>query len=209
MRRRAPLPGNVFLRNLRARPIHEELPVTRFSILATGLLLLVSLGCSQGAMPWRGEDPRERAATYVLATVKAFRTAYTQAVVEQTKKGGIVSKEDWMKDDHAVMLPAQFVKAAGFEIKDFELGLIGLTPLYKANLPKTPAETEALKKFAANPDTKMLTFADGNQFKGLAADFAITQACADCHNAHPQAPRKDFRQGDLMGAIIVRISDAK
>ncbi len=183
--------------------------MTRLSVPTAGLLLLIALGCSQGPMPWRGEDPRERAATYVLATIKAFRTAYTQAVVEQTKKGGIVSKEDWMKDDHAVMLPAQFVKAAGFEIKDFELGLIGLTPLYKANLPKTPAETDALKKFAAAPDTKILTFADGNQFKGLAADFAITQACADCHNAHPQAPRKDFRQGDLMGAIIVRISDAR
>lgn len=103
------------------------------------------------------------------------------------------------------MLPAQFVKAAGAEIKGFDLGLIGLTPIYKANLPKTQAEAEALKKMMANPDVKIVTFADGNQFKGLAADYAIVQACADCHTQHPTSPRKDFRQGDLMGAIVVRL----
>ncbi|MFO0774646.1 MAG: DUF3365 domain-containing protein [Nitrospiraceae bacterium] len=155
------------------------------------------------------DDPRDRAARYVLATAKAFRTAYTQAVVEHVKKSGVLAREEWMKDAHAVMLPAQFIQAAGFEIKDFELSLIGATPLYQANLPKTPAEAEALKEFAAHPDKKILTFADGNQFKGLAADFAIAQDCADCHNAHPQSPRRNFRQGDLMGAIIVRMPDAR
>ena len=93
------------------------------------------------------------------------------------------------------MLNAQFVKAAGVEIPDFELGLIGLTPIYKSNLPKTQAEADALKKMMASPDFKVLTFADGNQFKGLAADHAIVQACVDCHNSHPSSPRKDFESG--------------
>lgn len=84
--------------------------------------------------------------------------------------------------------------------------MIGLTPIYKSNLPKTQAETDALKKMLANPEQKILTFADGNQFKGLAADFAIAQSCADCHNKHADSPKKDFKQGDLMGAIVVRFS---
>jgi hypothetical protein len=104
------------------------------------------------------------------------------------------------------MLPAQFVKAAGAELKDFELGLIGLTPIYKANLPKTDAETEALKKLVSNPKEQTLTFMDGNQFKGLAGDYAISKTCVECHNAHPGSPKKDFKEGDLMGAIVVRFS---
>jgi hypothetical protein len=52
----------------------------------------------------------------------------------------------------------------------------------------------------------VVTFADGNQFKALAADYAIVQACTDCHNQHPGSPKKDFRQGDLMGAIVVRLN---
>jgi len=149
---------------------------------------------------------QEQTAKYILATVKAFRTVYVKGIIEQAKKADIKPNENWAKDDHAIMLPAQFVKAAGAELKDFELGLIGLTPIYKSNLPKTQAETDALKKMMANPDQKVLTFADGNQFKGLAADFAIVQSCADCHNAHPDSPKKDFKQGDLMGAIVVRFN---
>ena len=84
--------------------------------------------------------------------------------------------------------------------------MIGLTPLYQSNLPKTQAETDALKKMMADPNLKMLTFTDGKQFKGLAADYAITQACAECHNSHPSSPKKNFRQGDLMGAIVVRLN---
>ena len=53
------------------------------------------------------------------------------------------------------MLPAQFLKAAGRELEDFELSLIGLTPIYKENLPKTKAEEDALKKLMANPATGM------------------------------------------------------
>ncbi|MGH7165022.1 MAG: c-type heme family protein [Nitrospiraceae bacterium] len=143
---------------------------------------------------------------YILATVKAFRTVYAKGIVEQAKKAGVKPNENWTKDDHAIMLPAQFVKAAGAELKDFELGLIGLTPIYKSNLPKTQAETDALKKMMSDPNTKVLTFADGDQFKGLAADFAIVQSCADCHNQHPSSPKKDFKLGDLMGAIVVRFS---
>ena len=111
-----------------------------------------------------------------------------------------------MTDEHTIMIPAHFVKAAGAEIKDFELGLIGLTPISKANLPKTQAEADALKKMMADPELKVLTFADDKQFKGLAADHAIVQACIDCHNTHQNSPKKDFRKGDLMGAIVVRIN---
>ena len=58
------------------------------------------------------------------------------------------------------MLPAQFLKAAG-RIEYFQLSLIGLTPIYKENFPKTKAEEDALKKLMANPATGVLTFEDG------------------------------------------------
>lgn len=157
-------------------------------------------------LAYSAEFSREAAAKYILATAKAFRTVYAKQIVAQAAKSNVKPDENWTKDDHAIMLPAQFLKAAGSELKDFELGLIGLTPIYKQNLPKTKAEEEALKKLMANPATDVLTFEDGNQFKGLAADLAIADSCVSCHNAHPMSPRKDFKKGDLMGAIIVRFA---
>jgi len=155
---------------------------------------------------WAAESSQEVAARAVLETIKAVRTVYSKQIVEQVKKAGVKPSEKWQSDDHAVMLNAQFVKAIGAEIKGFELGLVGLQPIYKSNTPKTQAEADALKKLAANPGQPILTFADGGQVKGLAADFAVTKGCADCHNAHPDSPKKDWKQGDLMGAVIVRFN---
>jgi Protein of unknown function (DUF3365) len=157
-------------------------------------------------LAYSAEFSRDAAAKYILATAKAFRTVYAKQVIAQAAKSNVKPDENWTKDDHAIMLPAQFLKAAGSELKDFELGLIGLTPIYKANLPKTKAEEDALKKLAANPATGTLTFEDGNQFKGIAADLAIADSCVSCHNAHPMSPKKDFKKGDLMGAIVVRFA---
>jgi hypothetical protein len=145
-------------------------------------------------------------ARYILATAKAFRTVYAKQIVAQAARSEVKPDENWTKDDHAIMLPAQFLKAAGRELDDFELSLIGLTPIYKENLPKTKAEEDALKKLVANPGTGMLTFEDGNQFKGLAVDLAIADSCVACHNAHPSSPKKDFKKGDVMGAIVVRFN---
>lgn len=172
-----------------------------------GLVILVgSVTPSQGRA---GETATEQTVRYILAIVRAFRSVYSHSVVEQVKKAGIEPKENWMADDHAVMLPFQFVKLAGLEVKrDFkqlEVGVVSLTPIYSSNFPETPAEVEALQRLTADPKHKIVTFTDGKQVKGLAPDFAVEQHCADCHNHHPNSPRRDFKKGDLMGALVVRV----
>lgn len=175
-------------------------------ITAGAVTLVLGIGLLSSFVRAADTPPLDVAAKFLLEAAKAFRTVYSKTIVEQADRVGVKPSENWTTEPHGIMLPAQFVKAAGSEIKGFDLGLIGLTPIYKTNLPKTQAETDALKKMMANPELKVLTFADGNQFIGLAADYAIVQACADCHNSHPSSPRKDFRQGDLMGAIVVRLN---
>ncbi len=157
--------------------------------------------------PQAADVPPEQVVRYLLATVEAFRTLYMESVVEQVQRAGLHPKEEWDKDDRAVMLPFQFVKLAGERIgmKELEIGIISLTPLYTSNFPKTQAEVDALKRLQADPRHEMITFVDGPQVKGLIADFAVTQACADCHNHHPNATRRDFKKGDLIGAVVVRL----
>lgn len=147
---------------------------------------------------------KDQAAQYILATAKAARTVYVKAIIEKAKQAGVKPNENWAKADHAIMLPAQFVKALGAEIKDFDLSLVSLEPLYQSNAPQTPKEKEMLTKLATGKE-KVLTFDDGGTFKGMSADFAIVQGCADCHNNHPKTTKKNWKQGDFMGAIIVRM----
>ena len=180
---------------------------SRMRIGALAVLLgvgaAVPLAQAEHALSW------DQAVKYLLTTIKAFRTTYVLDVIATAKKSGIEPKENWKQDVHAIPLPAQFVISAGEEVAIYEISLIGLNPLYEKNLPKTPSEAEALKRMQANPNERLITFAEGSQFKGLSADFAIVQSCADCHNTHANAVKKDFKKGDLMGAIVVRLNKDK
>jgi len=171
-----------------------------------GLCAVLFGGVMLGSAGAAEEVSLDLAARYILETVKAFRTAYVLNVVEHVRELGVKPDEEWIKDAHKIPLPAQFVKAAGADVSSFEIGIIGLTPVYKSNLPKTQAETDALMRLASDPQQKIITFVDGKQFKGLSADMAIVQSCVDCHNAHPTSPWRNFKKGDLMGAIVVRMN---
>ena len=178
--------------------------------LATLALLIVLLGHGMvSPLGATGSLSEDTAVRFLLATIQAFRTAYVEHITERVKTAGIEAKEDWSTDDRAIMLPFQFVKMAAFEIKgetkNLEIGLVSLTPIYTANFPKTEAEVAALRTLTADPSKRILTFTDGKVFKGIAGDFAIEQSCADCHNHHPNATRRDFKKGDLMGAVVVRL----
>jgi hypothetical protein len=36
-------------------------------------------------------------------------------------------------------------------------------------------------------------------------DRADSQSCAGCHNTHPHSPKKDFKQDDVMGGLVIEI----
>ena len=170
---------------------------TMFGGLMLGLLMILPAG--QAA-----DMTTAKAAEYVLATVKAARTVFVKGVLADAKKGGVTPNEDWVKDDHGIMLPAQFVKEIGKELRDFELGLLGTEPLYKSNAAKSPKEKEMLAELAGGKK-KFISGEDGGKTIAMSADFAIVQGCADCHNNHAKTTKKDWKKGDFMGAIVVRM----
>jgi hypothetical protein len=147
---------------------------------------------------------KELAAKYILATAKAARTVYVKGVVSNAGKAGVKPNENWVKEDHSIMLPAQFIKELGKEIKEFELSLVGTDPLYASNAPKSAKEKEMLAELAKGK-VNMVTVEDGGATVGMSADYAIVESCADCHNKHPKTTKKDWKKGDFMGAIVVRL----
>lgn len=169
---------------------------TMFGVFVIGLLMVLPAG--QAA-----DISKAKAAEYVLATAKAARTLYVKKIIADAKKGGMTLSEDWTKDDHALMLPAQFIKELGAGIQEFELSLVGTDPLYASNAAKSPKEKEMLADLAGGK--KVVTGEDGGMTIGMSADHAIVQACADCHNMHPKTTKKDWKLGDFMGAIVVRM----
>lgn len=158
--------------------------------------------------PALAEDGYGLAVRYVLDVVGAFRTAYTRQVLEHVKSAGMQAREDWEGDPHYLPLPAQFVKAAATEVSGLDIALIGMSPLSKSNAPRTAAEVDALIKLNSRRDQRIIIFPDGEYIKGIAADIAIVESCVQCHNAHPNASRRNFQRWDVMGGIIVRLKPA-
>jgi hypothetical protein len=35
--------------------------------------------------------------------------------------------------------------------------------------------------------------------------MAVSSACIDCHNRNQDSPKKNFKVGDVMGGLIVRV----
>jgi hypothetical protein len=174
---------------------------TRRFGLAAGLAGCVTL---MSASLTLADPTYEQTAHYLLDVVKAFRTAYVLNVVEHTRGSGPEPREDWEKDAHFLPLPAQFVKAAAGQVDSLEIGLISLTPINPANAPRTTAEADALMQLERDRQRGFIGFVDGGQFKAVSADLALVRSCTECHNRHPKSARKNFRDWDVMGALVVR-----
>jgi hypothetical protein len=78
----------------------------------------------------------------------------------------------------------------------------------KQNAPKTAAEKEGLAFIAENPGENYYTtekLGKTTYFTAVYPDFGVAPVCISCHNAHPDSPKTDFKLGDVMGGVVIRI----
>ncbi len=154
----------------------------------------------------------ETVADYIHSVVQADRTFYTTEIVERMQTRGIVfASEDW-KESGDLPLPAQFVLETGRLVAKQPHGihfrLISNWAINKKNSPMTEFERTALTKIHGNSDRPYVgvtTEGKARVFQALYPDKALSQRCADCHNVHPDSPRRDFKEGDVMGGILLTI----
>jgi len=146
------------------------------------------------------------------------RSVYTKKIVNRlVKKEKVIKASEHFEDDKALVLPAQMFRF-GSELAmkraeklpdvDFSYTLQSLWPINKQNAPKTKAEKDGLKYVAANKGKNFYTTETlGGQkyFTAVYADTGVAPVCVSCHNKHPDTPKKDFKIGDVMGGVVIRI----
>jgi hypothetical protein len=147
------------------------------------------------------------------AVMEADRTVYTRLIVNrlQNEEKVLEASEHW-QDDKALVLPAQMFRYGAEMVQEkganFSYQLLSLWPVNKQNAPRTEAEKTGLEYVVAHPGENYYTEERlGNQtyFTAVYADTAVARACIDCHNAHQDSPRSDFKMGEVMGGVVVRI----
>jgi hypothetical protein len=151
----------------------------------------------------------EKVAAFIHAVLEANRNNYTENIVSKLQRDGIEAHEHW-KDERGVPLPAQFLMETGrlVALKDmnFSFRLASLTPVYVWNGPNSDLERQGLAAVQKDPDRPFyghLTKNGVRYFQAIYADRAVSTACVDCHNHHPNSPRRDFKLNDVMGGIVI------
>lgn len=156
--------------------------------------------------------PAETVADYVHAVIDANRTVYTTHVVDKMQEKNIVPALEHWKQEAALPLPAQFLIETGKLVSEKGLGikyrLASLTPIYVWNGPTSDFERkglEAVSKHPSQPFTGFMREGGKRFFKAVYADTAVSHTCVDCHNAHANSPRRDYKLHDVMGGIIITL----
>ncbi len=182
--------------------------------VATLIAVLGYWGISSGEKGCGTQDgiPAEKVADFVHAVLQADRTFYTKHVVERMQaKGVVVASENW-QSTNTLPLPAQFLQESNQLVGSTRTGvgyrLISLWPINKRNGPKSPFEHTGLQETLQHPNrpyTEVVMNGPDLYLQAVYADRAVSQACIGCHNAHPDSPKRDFKQNDVMGGMIVSI----
>jgi hypothetical protein len=186
-----------------------------------GLTVVPAMVLVSFTMMARGADlpgiPPETVTDYIHAIIEAHRTFYTIHVVERMQKqGGASAAENWRTQRKTLPLPAQFLKEAsdlssltGLEV---HYRLISLWPINHQNGPDDESEKKGLETVRERPEqpaTRTVKIGNQTYFQAIYADRAVSQSCIGCHNTHPNSPKKDFKVGDIMGALVIEIPIGK
>ena len=184
--------------------------------MLAGALITGLAGCgasSSGQGESSGISPKVMADA-LHTVMEADRTVYASRIVHrlQDKEEVIRASERW-RDDKALPLPAQMFRM-GAELAAentdlFHYSLLSMWPVNKKNAPRTDLETTGLESVAKDPSkpfygTESLGGVD--YFTAVYPDVAVSPTCVKCHNAHRDSPRRDFKLGDTMGGVVIRIA---
>lgn len=184
-------------------------------IKTAGMATVIAAAATTGAAsPILAEGMAYQTVSDLLHLVmKSDRTIYTKQVVSRLAvKEKVIKASEHFEDDKALPLPAQMFRfgaeLVAEETDEFSYSLLSLWPINKQNAPATPLEKEGLQYIADNPGENFYGEEDlggTKYFTGIYADVGVADACVSCHNDHKDSPRTDFKLGEVMGGVVIRI----
>ncbi|VAV85516.1 Methyl-accepting chemotaxis protein I (serine chemoreceptor protein) [hydrothermal vent metagenome] len=163
-------------------------------------------------IPKQVQNSSITAAKSVTMQVFEDRAKYTEGLVKLKKElSGFRPSREWASTRGGLPLPATFVQEVADSIN--KKGLYRYDLISKWNINKNKGlnegfEKEAFGKLISNskePFYKFMEYDGKFVLRYATADVAGSKACVNCHNNHPDSPKKDYRIGDVMGSLVVTI----
>ncbi len=176
-----------------------------FMLLACSVLLWG--GCKPAA-PNPNEKPKpdvsfkpQEVADALHGVIAADREVYAREVVEKLKD----RLEELHLAPHVLRIASQRVQQPGAE---FHYVARSLWPISAGGRAETDVEERGLQFVLEHRGSNFYAeeFLGGRRyFTAVYPDVAVVPSCTECHNANKDSPKRDFKPGDVMGGIVVRV----
>ncbi|MBI4854632.1 MAG: DUF3365 domain-containing protein [Acidobacteria bacterium] len=157
-----------------------------------------------------------QAAETLTLQVDTLRTFYSEEIVTRAKEAGLKVNYDYESRRDTLPLPATFVKALGEKIAQTypgsQLRLYSRYPFPNRKDEKyDDFQQQALTSLEQKPKEPFYRLENVNGELSLryAVADVMKKSCVDCHNSHPESPKKDWKIGDVRGVLEVVVPVAK
>jgi hypothetical protein len=185
------------------------------AIIGVPLIAFATMGF-WGSGESKGVAPQD-VADMLHTVMSSDRTVYTKLVVNRLMvEEKVIKATEHFKDDKSLPLPAQMFRfgaeMAAEKSDKFSYSLQSLWPINKQNAPRTDVEKQGLAFVAENKGKNFYgeeELGGKKYFTAIYADTAVAEACVSCHNGHKDTPKSDFKLGDVLGAVVIRLPIAK
>lgn len=185
---------------------------TLWLLAALGSCLCALCACGRSNRAGGAREARAVADAVYLA-LSADRETYTTEVVNrlQNQERVLRASEHW-RADRTLPLPAQMFRMGAERARkrtdSLSYALRSPWPINKQNGPRTAIEAAGLDtvRATAQPRYAEEELAGKRYLTAIYPDRAVSPACADCHNQHTDSPRHDFKLGDVMGGVVIRVA---
>jgi hypothetical protein len=184
------------------------------NVVLAGSVLFAGTGCSPDApkgpevsKPLVTFKPQEMADA-LHAVIAADREVYARQVIQHlVELKGANVPEAWRTNGspHLLRLASESVQQKGAE---FHYVARSLWPINSKNAPETATEKTGLQNVLDHPDSNYYveeSLGGRRYFTAVYPDRAIVPACVECHNQHANSTKRDYKLGDVMGGMVVRV----
>jgi methyl-accepting chemotaxis protein len=183
-------------------------------VLPIPVLIIVGLAAAWWLIPNAvTENAREsatRAGVQAANQFKTIRGYYTKNIIKKAKASGALKPSINHKDaENAIPLPATMIHDLSklLENNSTSIALYSAYPFpNRKSRQLDPFQQEAWDYLSKNPEATFTRqeVVDGKTIMRVAiADTMAAQGCVNCHNAHPQTPKNDWKLGDVRGILEV------
>jgi hypothetical protein len=143
--------------------------------------------------------------------VAEVRQTYSSEVAARAARHGMQVRHDYQDHASALPLPATLTMELGRRYSETNPGT-GIRlysdfpfPWRQEGGPRDAFERDALAALRARPEEPFYRFEtyEGRPSLRYAVADRMQSSCVECHNAHPDSPRRDWREGDVRGVLEV------